>query len=382
LPLSTSPVELLLALRMLLYKKVRFLLTVLGIGVAFFLSAAQVGLLVGWSKTTSAVIRHADADVWVMARQTPALDYGTPIPRSRVYEVRNVAGVAWAEGMFMGWNTWQRPDGRRVTVEMIGLDDGSVGGPWKMKVGEPAVVHRPETVIVDEVYARSLGVSGPGDEALIQDLRAVVGGLSQEVRTFTAAPFVFTSLGSAIKYDKRYRDDEVTFVLVRCAPGFRPERVRDAIAREVPNVEVLTSRQFAVRSVAYWMLETGIGITVLLTAALGLVVGLVVASQTLFSITQDHLPNYATLLALGFSRWQLVRVVLLQSLQLGAGGVLVGSAAFSLASCASTATPIPVETTPPVYAGLVAVSLLSCLLASFLSVRSLFRVDPVAVFRT
>jgi putative ABC transport system permease protein len=316
-----------------------------------------------------------------MARQTPALDYGTPIPRSRIYEVRNVPGVAWAEGMFMGWNTWQRPDGRRVTVEMVGLDDSSVGGPWKMKVGDPGVVHRPETVIVDEVYARDLGVGGAGDEALIQDARAVVGGLSREVRTFTAAPFVFTSLESAIKYDKRYRDDEVTFVLVRCAPGFRPEQVRDAIAREVPAVEVLTSAEFALRSVAYWMLETGIGISVLLTAALGLAVGLVIASQTLFSITHDHLPNYATLLAVGFSRCQLVRVVLVQGLLLGAGGVLVGSVAFALASRASAATPIPIETTALVYAGLVGVSLLTCLLASFLSVRSLFRVDPVAVFR-
>jgi len=66
----------------------------------------------------------------------------------------------------------------------------------------------------------------------------------------------------------------------------------------------------------------------------------------------------------------------------GTGGILVGSAAFALACRASASTSIPIETTALVYAGLVGVSLLSCLLASFLSVRSLFRVDPVAVFRT
>ena len=50
------------------------------------------------------------------------------------------------------------------------------------------------------------------------------------------------------------------------------------------------------------MLETGIGITVVLPAALGLGVGAVIMSQTLFAITNDHLANYAALAALGRRR--------------------------------------------------------------------------------
>ena len=129
------------------------------------------------------------------------------------------------------------------------------------------------------------------------------------------------------------------------------------------------------------MLETGVGITVVVTAVLGLLVGAFIMSQTLFAITQDHIANYATLVALGFSRPRLTAIVLAQSLVLGGGGIVLGSPLFFLASRASATTPIPLETTPAVFAGLVAVSLVSCMLASFASVRSIFRIDPISVFR-
>src|SRR5262245_4931464 len=99
------------ALKMLLHNRSRYVLTNTGIAVAFFLSATQVGLMVGGCQTCSAIVRHAGVDVWVMAPQTPAFDYGTPIPRHRLSQVRNVAGAAWAEALFMNFNTWQRPDG-------------------------------------------------------------------------------------------------------------------------------------------------------------------------------------------------------------------------------------------------------------------------------
>jgi putative ABC transport system permease protein len=106
--------------------------------------------MVGWCNTCSAIVRHAGVDVWVLAPQTCAFDYGTAIPKHRLYQVRNVPGVAWAEALTMSWNIWQRPDGRRVNVELVGLDDGCVGGPWAMRQGDVDVVHRPDTVIVDE----------------------------------------------------------------------------------------------------------------------------------------------------------------------------------------------------------------------------------------
>jgi putative ABC transport system permease protein len=211
--------------------------------------------------------------------------------------------------------------------------------------------------------------------------RAVVRGLSTDVRTLTASPFVFTSIESARRYDKRYGPDEITYVLVRCSPGHSPEMVRDRLQREIGHVEVLTGKEFAVRTMKYWMLETGLGVTVVLTAILGLLVSVVVTSQTLFTITQEHLSNYATLAAVGFGRAQLLLCVILQGLVLAGGGVSIGSALFAVVAHCGKRTPLPLETLPEVYAGLVLVSIGSSLAGAFLSVRTVLRLDPATAFR-
>ncbi len=369
-----------LAAQMLLHNRPRLAFTIAGIAVAFFLAAAQFGLLVGWINTLTALIRHARADLWVMAEQTPAFDYGTAIPRQRVNQARSVPGVAWAEGLFMGWNIWQRPDGRRINVELVGLDVSHRGGPWEMHAGELTSVRRSGVVIVDELFTAALGVRGIGDTVELIGQRAEIGGISRGVRTFTASPFVFTSIEQAIRYDRRYRDNEVTYVLAQCAPGADLPTVQAEMRRRLPHTEVLTTREFAVRSARYWMLETGVGITVVLTAALGLGVGAVIMSQTLFAITNDYLAHYAALRALGFHAPSLVACVLTQALLLGTAGIAGGTALFFLAARVSVRTSIPLETTPPVFAALVVASLATCLLASWLAMRTVLRLDPVSVF--
>jgi putative ABC transport system permease protein len=371
----------LVAWRMLAHKPGRLVSTWAGLGVLFFLAAIQLGLLVGWCHTVSAIVRHSNADLWIVAKQTPAFDYGTAIPRQRVYQARSVDGVAWAEGLFMAWNIWQRPDGRRVNVELIGLDGECCGGPWAMKDGWVDCALEPDGVIVDELFLKLLGVSQVGDEAEMLGRRAVVRGISTEIRTFTASPFIFTSIDAARNYDRRYRQTDITYVLVRCTPGQAPEAVRDRLRAEIPHVEVLTRCEFAARTMRYWMLETGAGMTVILAAGLGLAVSVVVTSQTLFTVTQEHLGNYATLAAVGFGRMQLLCCVFLQGLFLAAGEILLGSVGFVAAAYASARTNLPLETTGPVYAGLVAISAVSCLCGALLSVQVLQRLDPATVFR-
>lgn len=370
-----------LAFGILRQKPFRSALTCFGIATAVFLSMAQLGLMVGWCNTVTAIIRNAHVDIWIMAEQTPAFDYGTGIPRHTIYSARSVPGVRWAEGMFMGWNYWQRPDGRRANIELIGLDDSCVGGPWKMQQGNVSASQLPETVIVDELFLTALGVKSTGDETEIFGKRARVGAISQGVRTMTAAPFVFTSIATATKYDRRSSFDDVTYVLVRCDPGRNPTEVRDAIRSQLRGVEVLTTWEFASRSMRYWMLETGIGITVVVTAILGLAVAAIIISQTLFTVTQEQLPNYAVLLALGFSRAQLLACVLVQAIVLGGIGILLGSAMFYGGCLASSRTPIPLETTSLISGGIIALCVLTSLAASYLALKSVLNVNPVSVFR-
>jgi putative ABC transport system permease protein len=366
---------------MLLHQRARAVATVLGLGALFFLSAFQVGVFVGWCDVTAAIIQHAEVDVWVMAEHTTALEYGSPIPKHRVEQVRNVPGVDWAEALHWSGSVWRRGDGRCTSVSIIGLDKDCAAGPWALDAGKVEDVHLPDSVIVDEFYLDRLGVRGVGDEAQMFGRRAVVHGISRGVRTFGSTPCVFTSLKTARRFDRRYEDDEITYALVRTAPGEHPEAVARDIAARVPHVEALTSSQFARRTTEYWMLRTGAGVTVIATAVLGIIIGAVVSGQTLFTITQDNRANYAALFALGFSRAQMLVCVLAQGLFLSGGGIAVGSLGFAAALAGSSRTPVAVEMTLPVFAALVTVSALGCLAGAFFSVRAVWRIDPVAVFR-
>ena len=208
---------LLVAIKMLLHNKARTLSTVAGIAVAFFLSAVQVGLLVGWCNTTSAIVRHSGVDVWIMAKGTPAFDFAAAIPRERMYQVRSVPGVAWAECMYMGWTQWQRPDGRTTFVEIVGLDDGLVGGPWKMANQTVDVLQEPYAVIVDAMYAAQLGVDRLGQEVEICYRKAIVRGICGEVCNVQALRPLCSFPWTVHKYEPRLRPDEVTYVLARGA---------------------------------------------------------------------------------------------------------------------------------------------------------------------
>lgn len=57
--------------------------------------------------------------------------------------------------------------------------------------------------------------------------------------------------------------------------------------------------KFSAKTTHYWMFGTGAGVTVIMAAALGLLVGIVVVAQTLYAATIDHISEFGTLKAMG-----------------------------------------------------------------------------------
>ena len=83
----------------------------------------------------------------------------------------------------------------------------------------------------------------------------------------------------------------------------------------------------------HWLTKTKAGIALGYAAALGLLVGAVVTSQTLYAATAASLREYAVLRALGIPRWRMAMAVMAQSFWVGvdrrgpgaAGGVRPGA---------------------------------------------------------
>ena len=108
---------------------------------------------------------------------------------------------------------------------------------------------------------------------------------------------MFTSIENARRLTGA-EQNQATYERVLLSPGADLETVRSEILARLPDTEVLTQNEFRKRSQAYWLFQTGAGAALIAGAVLGLIVGIVIVAQTLYSSTKDHINEFATLRAL------------------------------------------------------------------------------------
>ncbi len=371
-----------LAVRNLFHDRVRLAVTLTGIIFAVVLVAVQTGLFIGFTTTTSNVIDHSGADFWITAAGVKYIEVGVPFSEKKLYHAKAVPGVADVQKYIVRFGQWKRPDGANESCEIIGVDpDSRMGGPWKLVQGSVADLKRDDAVIIDRFYARKLNVTRLGQAVEIQGVRARVVGFTEGIRTFTTSPLVFTSFKNAQRYAV-LADDQTTYLLVKAAPGANLDWVRAALAARLTDVDVHTTQEFSSMTTSYWMFGTGAGLTVIMAAVLGLLVGIVVVAQTIYAATIDHIREYGTLKAMGATNGYIYRIILQQavvSALLGyAVGILIASA---VATSASHGGGANIVLPGSIRAGLFAVTLFMCSSAAMVSINKVTKVDPAMVFK-
>jgi putative ABC transport system permease protein len=114
---------------------------------------------------------------------------------------------------------------------------------------------------------------------------------------------------------------------------------------------------------------------------MGLAVGMIVVYQILFSDVQDHLQEFATLKAMGYSNFFLSRIVLAEAFQLAVIGFIPGFLiSLLIYTQATDATNLPLEMTLPRGLMVLGLTVAMCAASGLLSLRKLRSVDPAAVF--
>lgn len=372
---------LVLALRNLMHDRVRFAVTLTGIVFAVVLVTLQCGFFLGFITTISGVIDNSKADVWVASSGVKTFDIAMPMPESRYFEVMSVPGVAKASRMVVDFAFWKKPDGGQESIEIVAFDTHKgMGGPWNLDDTDVRSLDLEDAVIMDQLYREKLGVEYLGQETEIISSRARVMGFTRGIRSFTTSPYVFTAYRNGHRYS-RFSPSEITYVLVKAAPGVTAETVRDAINARVANIDAFTTKEFSSRTRTYWMLSTGAGAALMLTAVLGLVVGMVIVAQTLYATTMDHLQEFATLKAMGAPDSYVNRVLLVQaSLSALLGyvlGLLICLGLMRALRYSDVAITVPWNWA----AGIFFVTIGMCVGASMISIRKIKKIDPAVVFR-
>ena len=370
-----------LARRNLMHDKVRLTVTLTGIVFAVVLIVVELGLFIGFATTTTGLVDHSGADLWVTSKNVRYVEMGVPFSERKLYQVRTVAGVERAEKFINRWVQWQRPDGRRESVQVVGLNiDGGMGGPWNLVQGSLEDLRKPDAIIVDEIYKSKLGVDRVGQVIEMNGNRARIVGFTNGIRAFTTSPYIFTTFKRAQDYG-RLAEDQTIYVLVKVARGADVEQVRRDILGRVKDVDVFTTREFSRMTRYYWMFTTGAGVAVLMAAVLGLFVGFVVVAQTIYATTMDHIREFGTLKAMGAPNSYVYKVIIQQAAISAVVGYALGMAVSAFVVHGSKHGGASILMPWPMAVGMFFVTMAMCVGAALVSINKVTHLDPAMVFK-
>ncbi len=370
-----------LARRNLFHDRVRLTVTLTGIVFAIVLIVVQIGLFLGFTSATSNVINHSNADLWIGAKGLAYLEQAAPFSERKLQQVRGTPGVAAAEKYILVWGNWKRPDGRKESVVLVGLNpDLPMGGPWNLSAGSVHDLKSADAIIVDELYRQKLGVTHLGQVLEINGHRARIVGFTQGIRSFTTSPYVFASFKNAQTF-ANLAEDRAFYILVKAAPGADMERLRRELAARLRDVDIYTTTEFSHMTQFYWMFTTGAGIAVLLAALLGLIVGIVIVAQTIYATTMDHLREFGTLKAMGASNGYIYRVIVQQAAISAVMGYVLGMVASVFIVRGSREGGAAILFPWELAVSMFFLTLLMCVGAAFVSINKVTRIDPAMVFK-
>jgi putative ABC transport system permease protein len=374
------PMVVKLAYRNLFHDRLSFIVTIVGILFSVVLVAIQSGIYLGSANKIATIIDAAPADLWVVPLGTKSYDDPSFLSGRERYMVLSAPGVAESEDMVVSFARWRKPLGGETTVLLIGTGgDSQKALPTNIIEGSREALEAPNTVAIDRSYFNDLGVDQLGAHAELNRTAVKLVAITKRVRSFTTLPFVFTSIDEARKLSGADQD-QASYQRVQLLPGADIENVRKAIEARLPDTEVLTQAEFRTRSQDYWLKQTGAGAALDAGKLLGLIVGIVIVAQTLYSSTKDHINEFATLRALGAGAGYIVKVILIQAVLSGLIGYVLGMTLALLAIHFAQDTKLTIIMTAPLAAQLFAITIGMCIFAAISAIIKVVRIDPAVVF--
>jgi putative ABC transport system permease protein len=340
----------------------------------------------------SAVRYHTamDYDLAMLSPKTDFMVSSKQFPRSRLYQVLGFEGVESVTGVYMRLVSWRNPadPSNARNILAIGFDPSESGFERLLSPAQRESIKIPDQVIFDrrgrDEYGpvREMLDAGERVSAEINDRRVAIAGMYQVGTSFGLDGGVITSDLNFLRILPTRKKSAIDFGLIKLAPGQDAAEVQARIRESVPmDVRVLTRQEFKDLEIQYWNKTTPIGYIFAFGAVMGLIVGLIIVYQILFADVQDHLKEYATLKAMGYTHGYLRNVVLQEAIILAVLGFIPGlGVAHLVFTKGADATRLPLEMSVQSAAGVFVLTVAMCAGSGLMALRKLRAVDPAEVF--
>lgn len=372
-----------LAWKTLYHEKGRFLVTIIGITFSTILVLTEVGIYLGMMRSATDIIRHSDADIWIASKNIQSFDFANAFPESRKNRVESLTDVLWAEPLVLTWGFLKLADGGQEQVQIVGFNpDKGIGAPWSMIEGRASDVKGGRYMVLDKTSEKRLGGLKLGSLWELSQSRFRLIGVSQDIRSFTTAPVLFMSYAQAQDLPLGWIKPGLTsYILAKLRDGTKKDDVVKALRVLLKDNDVMTKEEFVMRTVKYWTIQTGIGMSFFLTALLGLMIGGAIVGQTIYANTVQHMKEYGTLKAMGAKNEDIYKAIFSQALISAAAGYAIGTALMLLSRPSIEAAGVPIYLSSLLIISVFVIICISCISSAYFSVKKIKTLDPVMVFR-
>jgi putative ABC transport system permease protein len=387
IPLRRIP----LAWLMLTHKKGRLAISATGVAFASTLMFIEMGFLNGLLDTQTRIVNVLNGEVFLISSQKEAMLPLRPFPRKRLQQALGSPDVTAVYPLYIqGYSSAWRPppEKRRRAMIVYGFNPADPVFLIPEVAAHADNLKQPDTVLIDrESWPALLGETTSGG-------RGELGGHSVRVVGMFTLGVDMTSDGSLIVSDRTFFKcfsdpqapsavlDRIEVGLVKLRTGADAAKVRDELRRWLPDdVRVLTKAGFVDHLKSYWSTAQPVGPVFGMGMLVGFFIGVTICYQILYTDIMEHLPQYATLKAMGYSNRFLVGVTIQEAVYLGVLGFVPGL----LVSVGSYAvlhkvSGMLMELSPGRIVVVFVLTVLMCAMSGLLAIRRVLHADPAEVF--
>jgi putative ABC transport system permease protein len=378
-----------LAWLLLTRQPMRLAVALAGIAFAGILMFMQLGFRDGLFEASVTVHKLFDADVVLLSPRTMSSIGMASFPRRRL--IQTLADPAVASVSPVNWNLllWRNPEARTTrSILTLGFEPNDPIFLDAAISRQAHLLNQVGRVLFDERSRPEFGPvaawlqQGRTVETEVSGQRIRVAGLVSLGPSFGADGNMITSRETYLRLMPSTPAGSIELGLVRLKPGADPEAAVQRLRATLPaDVRVLTKEGFEELEKTYWRTSTAIGFIFTLGAGMGFVVGCVIVYQILYSDVSDHLPEYATLMAMGYRLVSLLGVVAREGLLLAVLGYMPAYAAGQgLYALVRAGTRLPVVMDPQRAVLVFSMILVMCMGSAALAMRRLGDADPAEIF--
>lgn len=370
-------------------EKIRLLVAIAGISFADILMFMQLGFRDALFESNVTLHNKLKGDIFLISPQSTATIAMKSFPQRRLYQALGFEGVQSISPLYMDFGLWKNPQNRATRAIMVlgfnpanpVLDLPDVNQNLnKIKIEDGVLfddTSRPEYGSIAQLFRQNEEVTTEVEERRIR-----VVGLFSLGASFAADGNIVTSDLNFLRIFPRRDKGLIDIGIVQLQPGANLQKVLTNMRQEFPDdVKILSKQEFINFEKNYWQTSTAIGFVFSLGTVMGFVVGTVIVYQILYTDVSDHLPEYATLKAMGYTHRYLLMVVFQEALILAILGYIPGMViASGLYGLTKAATRLPMIMTLSKTITILILTIIMCCVSGAIAVRKLKAADPADVF--